>query len=326
LDERHRQLRRAGSATILGNTYHRGSRALDQSTSFVDVLAHPPRSTQNGFKHSGSWIDQWTPLASSVSTPPRTPDFQGEVSAQLLLDGVRLRLRRQGFQSTKDLERLFEKLDTQGGDRVLDLSEFTAGMLNMGLLHTADECRAVFEQMDTDKSGTLELEEFLTIAKGVLPEKRLALVKEAFSALLRPDDRGVASLRVLQDTFCTEHHPDRVTGQRTESQIWEHFQREFSNVATRGRVTLNDFIRFYEGISAVTESDAYFEAVVRKSWNLAGGAGASANVKLFDSKGRSTSVTVRGIQVDRYHPFFEDVLKQRLAEQGFVDVCRLEIS
>lgn len=325
LEDRQRQLQRAGSATILGNTSLGGTARCGSAASFEDLLAPLPRSTYVQSYPSQSWLQSRPESMQSASSSSKVSTFQGEISAPLLLDGVRLRLRRRGFQSTKDLERLFEKLDTQGGDRVLDLDEFTEGMLGMRLLNSPEECRAVFEQIDTDNSGTLELEEFLEIARGVLPNHRLPVVEEAFAALLRPEDRGVVSLRILQDSFCTERHPDYITGQRTEAELWDHFSKEFTTVATRGRVTLDDFIKFYEGISAIIESDAYFEAVVRKSWNLSGGAGSTAHVRVFDSKGQSSQVTIRGIGVDRYHPFFETMLRQRLAEQGFVDVPRLEV-
>lgn len=58
------------------------------------------------------------------------------------------------------LGRCFRRID-DNGDKSLDLEEFTKGLRDTGLEVSNEEAQEIFNQFDTDASGTINMNEFL---------------------------------------------------------------------------------------------------------------------------------------------------------------------
>lgn len=56
--------------------------------------------------------------------------------------------------------RVFKRVD-QKGDKKIDLSEFRAALHNQGIYVAPEIEQQCFDQIDRDKSGTLDLDEFI---------------------------------------------------------------------------------------------------------------------------------------------------------------------
>ena len=58
------------------------------------------------------------------------------------------------------LGRAFRRID-DNGDKSLNLEEFTKGLSDTGLDVSDEEAQEIFNQFDTDGSGTINMTEFL---------------------------------------------------------------------------------------------------------------------------------------------------------------------
>ena len=57
--------------------------------------------------------------------------------------------------------RVFKRIDVKG-DHKIDFNEFKEALHNQGIFVAPDVEKECFNQMDMDKSGTLDLDEFIT--------------------------------------------------------------------------------------------------------------------------------------------------------------------
>ena len=86
------------------------------------------------------------------------------------------------------IRKLFDAIDTEGSGTI-DIEEFTVAMMESDPSLTEDDCRRIFEEADVDHSGGCSFEEFLALAK--TPEADLMNT-------LQKRDRNRAGLSVIQ--------------------------------------------------------------------------------------------------------------------------------
>ena len=61
--------------------------------------------------------------------------------------------------ATKDIEEIFERIDTNG-DRRISFDEFATIMLEMDHTRSEGDLRVHFDRIDTDRDGCVSLDEF----------------------------------------------------------------------------------------------------------------------------------------------------------------------
>jgi len=64
-------------------------------------------------------------------------------------------------------------------------------------------------------------------------------------------------------------HPKYQNGEWTEDQVFKHFLQsfEFPNDAD-GKVTWEEWLNYYCGVSSSIDKDSYFALMMRNSWKL----------------------------------------------------------
>jgi len=246
------------------------------------------------------------------------------ISLDLLLDGLRHRMKQKGWTSIAALKMLFCGADNGAG--VLDYPQFESLLIQNDLVREAAECRIIFDHFDRSRSGALNHEEFYRMVRGGLNDRRKAVVRAAFEQF-DTNGNGVVNIEDLKLSFRTAEHPDYLTNQRSETDIFNEFLHNFETLSTNGQITLSEFEEYYESIGALITSDAHFEEVVRSAWNLEGASGGHClRVHITDSWGRGQRVDIRGdLGVDRHHPRFLEYVKSKLRKKGHDDVARIEI-
>jgi hypothetical protein len=74
----------------------------------------------------------------------------------------------------------FFKSFDKNGNKKIDPEEFSWGLKNFDIFLSDEESKAVIEAFDTNRDGTVSIDEFITAIRGDLNSYRLSFVKKAF--------------------------------------------------------------------------------------------------------------------------------------------------
>lgn len=149
--------------------------------------------------------------------------------------------------------------------RSLDKYEFTKAMTDYMLGFTEGEIQKLFAYFDFDRSGAIEFDEFVRAIRGPMSPQRQKIVMACFKKLDR-DNSGWIDISDIRGIYVANKHPDVLSGKKTEDQILQEFLETFeiahslrNNEAPNHVVTKEEFIEYYNNISASIDDDAYFE-------------------------------------------------------------------
>ncbi|CAG2062188.1 unnamed protein product [Timema podura] len=155
------------------------------------------------------------------------------------------------------------------GNKSLNLEEFTEGMNDTGLDLDAEEVKLLFEKFDQDGSGSISMDEFLAEIRPPMSQSRLRVIDESFKKLDKTGD-GVITIDDLKNVYSVKFNPRFMNGEETEDDILKrflnNFQRNDENVDDK--VTKEEFINYYSGVSASIDQDVYFDLMMRQSFKL----------------------------------------------------------
>lgn len=271
-------------------------------------------------------------------TLPEPPKLQKEVDGMpldLIIDGLRRRMKQNGTESMKAVERFYKEIDKDGNGR-LSIEEFETGLMEHNILRSRAECDAIFRFFDVDQSGFIDYNEFMTVVKGELSERRKKVVHEAFNSLDVSGD-GKLSAEDIRQRYRTFAHPDVRAGVRTEEEVFSEFLNHFDTIQADCEISLTEFEKYYETLSAMVGNDDLFETMVRNTWHLPGAHGGHC-LRVHITKGNrpgspgpwgnlyQKTVEIRpDIGLQRHDPGFFEKCKERLEELGWFDVAHIEV-
>uniref|UniRef100_A0ACB8F148 Uncharacterized protein n=2 Tax=Sphaerodactylus townsendi TaxID=933632 RepID=A0ACB8F148_9SAUR len=100
-----------------------------------------------------------------------------------------------------------------------------------------------------------------------MSEARKEVVGEAFRKLDKTGD-GCVTVEDLQGVYQSQTHPKFKSGEWTEEEVLRFFLDSFDSPEKDGKVTAEEFLDYYSGISASINSDEYFVDMVKAAWKL----------------------------------------------------------
>lgn len=187
--------------------------------------------------------------------------------AQDPLEKLRCQLLARGATGIIGFGKVFRRMDDDG-NRSLGFEEFRKGIEESGVQVDANGCRALFDAFDIDHSGSVCINEFLRGIRPPMSEGRKRVIAEAFKKLDKTGD-GVITMEDLKHVYNVKHNPRYLSGEETEEQILKKFLANFeANGSIDGKVTYDEFLDYYAGISASIDHDAYFDLMMRQSWKM----------------------------------------------------------
>jgi len=189
-----------------------------------------------------------------------------------------LTIRAGGYLELKDLSRQFKIMD-KDGNGVLSREELKDGLAKFLRVFNYELKPAEFERLfaafDLDGNGTLSHKEFIRGVRGEMSDQRRAIVKMAFE-VLDTDKSGSISMEEIRAKYNVNKHPKVVSGQMTPEQAIKEFMSPW-NKSDKDQITWEDFLDYYEYISPLIDNDDYFELMMRNAFHISGGEGLAAN-------------------------------------------------
>lgn len=190
-----------------------------------------------------------------------------------LLDNLRNKLASRGARGFIGLARQFKIMDDDNS-RTLEYPEFSKAMKDFRVDLPEDAVRRLFAYFDADRNGFVDYEEFTHRLRGPMNEFRKGLVSTAFGKLDK-NGNGIVEVDDLKGVYNASNHPDVRSGKKTEDEALCEFLDTFENhhamfkEDTRDhRVSFEEFLEYYNHISASIDEDKYFELMMRNAWNL----------------------------------------------------------
>uniref|UniRef100_A0A6U0WUQ8 EF-hand domain-containing protein n=1 Tax=Rhizochromulina marina TaxID=1034831 RepID=A0A6U0WUQ8_9STRA len=245
-------------------------------------------------------------------------------STRGLLRRLKQSLRRRGTMGIAKLGKKFRIIDDDGSG-TLDLAEFTKCLTEHRLGFDEAQIAEMFAYFDADGSQSITYDEFLVGIRGELSERRAQMVLMAFD-VLDADKSGEVTIDDIRMKYDAKSSPEVKQGKETEDEVLAEFLDVFDQGDKDGKVTPDEFSRYYSNVSASIDEDDYFELMIRNAWHIPGGEGWCANtankrVLVTHPDGRQTVECIHDdLGVDLSDP---EVLKAKLASQG-VDASKVD--
>lgn len=93
------------------------------------------------------------------------------------------------------------------GSKTISLPEFSKACRDFKVGISDENIPIIFEVFDTNRDGTLNIDEFLMAVRGELNDFRTGLVEKAFRKIDK-DGSGMIEIDDIKDTYNASKHPE----------------------------------------------------------------------------------------------------------------------
>lgn len=192
-----------------------------------------------------------------------------------LMEVFRKKLAARGNRGIMGLGRSF-KIADDDNSKNLNMEEFKKAIHDFRVGLNPKQSETLFGVFDRSGDGAIDYEEFLRGVRGAMNEFRTGLAKRAFGVMDK-DGSGVLDIDDIRQRYNAKHHPDVKAGKRTEDEIlfefidtFEAHHSDCKEDARDGKVSIHEWIEYYNNVSMSIDRDDYFELMMNNAWNLKG--------------------------------------------------------
>ena len=191
------------------------------------------------------------------------------------IDIFRTAIKKRGIRGIMAMRRAFMIAD-ENDSKTLSLPEFIKFCHDYRMPITGKEINILFEEFDTNKNGQINYEEFISAFTGDMCERRKRLITILFETFDK-NRKGFVDLDDIRNAYNPINHPDVLSGKRTEDEVLAEFldnlQYHFSLLKSdkeqeNNKINFEEFLEFFNYVSAGIEDDEYFESVIKGGFNL----------------------------------------------------------
>jgi Ca2+-binding EF-hand superfamily protein len=188
---------------------------------------------------------------------------------------LRKRVFARGPRSIMSLRRTFMLYDEDKNNH-LSLKEFNKFLNDYRMNITNEEREKIFKLFDKDNSNTIDYNELVKGLVGTMNDYRTKIIERVYEKLDKEKTDKV-SFDTIINSYDPYKHPQVLNGERNAQEILcrfiDLFEYHFNLLnpdKDNEEVTKEEFLEFYNYISACIDDDKYFENVISRIWGLSG--------------------------------------------------------
>ena len=191
-----------------------------------------------------------------------------------IFEKLRNIISKRGSRGIMSIRREFMIADNDN-NKTVNIDSFKKFCHDYRINLTDKEINLLFAELDTNKNGAIDYPEFLNNVIGEMNERRKKIVVQVFKSLDK-NKNGMIDLDDIRDTYNAKTHPDVLTGKKTEDEVLaeflDTFEYQFNLLSdekeNEGKISLEEFLEYYNNISVGIKDDDYFEEMIKSVYNL----------------------------------------------------------
>ena len=189
------------------------------------------------------------------------------------LSVLRKRIFARGPRSIMSIRRTFMLYDEEKNNQ-LNYKSFNKLINDFRLNITDEDKKKIFKLFDKNNSDTIDYKELVKELVGEMNKYRNKIIEKVFEKLDK-ENTGKVSFDTIINSYDPYKHPQVLSGERNAQEVLGRFIDLFEyhfNLLNPDKdneeVTKDEFIEFYNYISACFDDDKYFEYVISRIWGL----------------------------------------------------------
>ncbi|XP_053386873.1 calcyphosin-like protein isoform X2 [Mercenaria mercenaria] len=186
-----------------------------------------------------------------------------------LIEQIRNSCLIKNVSGIKYLSVIFRRMDTDF-DKRLSYQELDEGLKTFGLEIVKDDLMMLFDAFDKNKDNQIDFLELVAKLRPPMTKRRVELINQAFDCLDANKD-GILNIDDLKIVYSTnaKQHPKFISGEWTEEQVLRNFLDSIDTPGNPdGKVTREEFMNYYAGVSSTVDDDSYFDLMMRACYGL----------------------------------------------------------
>ena len=217
--------------------------------------------------------------SSQVQFGANEPEEQNKNEIKLdkslpVIEKLRKIIARRGSRGIMSIRREFMIADNDN-NKTIDINEFKKFCHDYRIPLTENEIQILFKELDINKNGKIDYEEFLRGVVGEMNDRRRKIVLQVFK-IFDKSQNGVIEMDDIRDSYNAKLHPEVRSGKKNEEEVLaeflDTFEYQFSLLndgkTKDGKITMEEFLEYYNNISMSIKDDDYFEEMIKSVYNL----------------------------------------------------------
>jgi len=188
---------------------------------------------------------------------------------EIILHEVQTNIKSRGIDAYWNLREFLKKFTSKLQNNFkLDYDDLKSCLLDWGLDVPSHYLDTLIDQVDYDKIGLIDINDFLILVRGILISKRDEIINFIFNKL---DNNSTGYLNVIdiEKKFTPYQHPLVTIGGYSEEETLKHFLKYFEiNNKLPSKISYLKFYSYYADLSASIDDDDYFINIVTSNWKI----------------------------------------------------------
>jgi Ca2+-binding EF-hand superfamily protein len=191
-----------------------------------------------------------------------------------IIEKLRNIISKRGSRGIMSIRREFMIADSENNKRI-NINAFKKFCHDYRIDLADNEINLLFAELDLNKDGTIDYQEFLKGVIGEMNERRKRIIQQAFKAIDK-NGIGLVELDDIRENYNAKMHPDVLSGKKTEEEVLaeflDTFEYQFSLLSdekeNESKISMEEFLDYYNNISLGIKDDSFFEEMIKNVYNL----------------------------------------------------------